>query len=157
PADKSGEIARRGDIADSYGGTPAPESTAPVVDLSDPEQWRKVQAELVKRSPSDPSVLDQISAWAKSQRRHTEAPSAPDPVPRQYAPEYTARDVVAPTPAAPAPKSSPGDGEWRPVERNDNRQYHFHGADIGKVKQVLNEEMATLINHTSENFKSAEK
>ncbi|HDS1058189.1 phage tail tip lysozyme [Pseudomonas putida] len=142
PADKSGEIARRGDIADSYGGTPAPESTAPVVDLSDPEQWRKVQAELAKRSPSDPGVLDQIDAWAKSQRRTPET--------------YTASDVVAPSAAPQAPNSAPQDGEWHPVQRNDNRQYHIHGADIGKVKQLLNEEMSTLIDHTTKDFKSAE-
>nr|WP_314659104.1 phage tail tip lysozyme [uncultured Pseudomonas sp.] len=151
--DKEEERAQeRAKIAAGFG---APASQAPTreLDLSDPDQWKKIQAGLA----SGPSALDQISAWAKSQRRHTEVPSAPDPVPRQYAPEYTARDVVAPTPAAPSPKSSPGDGEWRPVERNDNRQYHFHGADIGKVKQVINEEMSTLIDHTTKDFKSAER
>ncbi|MBA6142344.1 hypothetical protein H4B97_07645 [Pseudomonas juntendi] len=142
PADESGEIARRGDIADSYGGSPN-HGTAPVVDLRDPEQWAKVQADLSKSGRQGPSILDQIDAWAKSQRR------APE--------QYTASDVVTP-PAAPQPTpSSSQDGEWRPVQRNDNRQYHIHGADIGKVKQLLNEEMSTLINHTSENFKSAEK
>lgn len=152
PAEEERRARERAEIAAGYG-SPTPQSRAPVIDLSDPDQWKKTQAGLA----SGPSALDQISSWAKSQRRHTEVPSAPGPVPRQYAPEYTARDVVAPTPAGPAPKSSPGDGEWRPVERNDNRQYHFHGADIGKVKQVINEEMSTLIDHTTKDFKSAER
>jgi hypothetical protein len=63
---------------------------------------------------------------------------------------------VAPTAAPQAAPSSSQDGEWRPVQRNDNRQYHIHGADIGKVKQVLSEEMSTLIDHTTKDFKSAE-
>nr|WP_240928664.1 phage tail tip lysozyme [Pseudomonas fulva] len=163
PKDEAGEIARRGDIADSYGSSSpasnasaAPELTQAQVDKM---LGRASVIEHIKalQDGNQPGLWDTLDAWAKSQRRHTEAPSAPDPVPRQYAPEYSARDVVAPTPVGPEPKSSPGDGEWRPVERNDNRQYHFHGADIGKVKQVLNEEMSTLIDHTTRDFKSAER
>lgn len=152
PAEEQRRAQERAQIAAGYG-SPAPESGAPILDLSDPAQWKRTQAGLA----SGPGIFDGVEAWAKSQRRHIEAPNAHDPVPRQSAPEYTARDVVAPNSTVQTPAPSPGDGEWRPVERNDNRQYHFHGADIGKVKQVLNEEMATLINHTSENFKSAEK
>lgn len=141
PADESGEIARRGDIADSYGGTPNP-GTAPVVDLRDPEQWAKVQVELSKPGQQGPSILDQIDAWAKKQRR------APE--------QYTASDVVTPTASPPAPAASqatPGHS----VQNVDNRQFHIHGADPGKVKQIINEQMSTLIDHTTQDFKSAER
>ncbi|MBF8764208.1 hypothetical protein IR009_03100 [Pseudomonas putida] len=164
PAEEEKRARERAEIAAGYGspathtGEPssAPELTQAQIDKM---LGRASVIEHIKalQDGNQPGLWDTLDAWAKSQRRHTEAPSAPDPVPRQYAPEYTARDVVAPTPAGPAPKSSPGDGEWRPVERNDNRQYHFHGADIGKVKQVLNEEMSTLIDHTTRDFKSAER
>lgn len=138
PAEEERRARERAEIAAGYG-APAPQPRGPVLDLSDPDQWKKTQAELA----SGPSILDQIDAWAKSQRR------APE--------QYTASDVVAPSAAPQSPPSMSQDGEWRPVQRNDNRQYHIHGADIGKVKQLLNEEMSTLINHTTENFKSAEK
>ncbi|WP_338724881.1 phage tail tip lysozyme [Pseudomonas juntendi] len=128
----------RAQIAAGYG-SPTPQSRAPVLDLSDPEQWKKAQAGLA----SGPGVLDRIDAWAKSQRRAPET--------------YTASDVVAPPATTQTPASSSQDGEWRPVDRNDNRQYHFHGADIGKVKQVLSEEISTLIDHTTKDFKSAER
>lgn len=164
PAEEERRARERAEIAAGYGspathtGEPssAPELTQAQIDkmLGRPSVIEHIKA---LQDGNQPGLWDTLDAWAKSQRRHTEAPSAPDPVPRQYAPEYSARDVVAPTPAGPAANSSPGDGEWRPVERNDNRQYHFHGADIGKVKQVLNEEMSTLIDHTTRDFKSAER
>lgn len=138
PDERERRAQERAEIAASYD-APRPQSSAPILDLSNPEQWKKTQAGLA----SGPSILETIDAWAKSQRRAPEA--------------YTASDVVAPTAAPQAAPSSSQDGEWRTVQRNDNRQYHIHGADIGKVKQLLNEEMSTLINHTSENFKSAEK
>lgn len=138
PAEREKRAQERAEIAASYG-APRPQSSAPILDLSDPEQWKKTQAGLA----SGPSVLETIDAWAKSQRRAPET--------------YTASDVVAPPSATQAASSSSQDGEWRPVERNDNRQYHFHGADIGKVKQVLSEEMSTLIDHTTKDFKSAER
>jgi len=143
PADTNGEIARRAAIAESYGGTPeAQPAAAPVVDLSKPEEWKKIQGELSKGSNTGPGLLEQLESWAKAQRK------APE--------QYSASDVVTPAAAPAAAQDSP----TRPaqqVQNVDNRQFHIHGADIGKVKQVLNEEMATLINHTSENFKSAEK
>lgn len=138
PAEEERQARERAEIAAGYG-APAQQPRGPVLDLSDPDQWKKTQAGLA----SGPSIFEQIDAWAKSQRRAPET--------------YTASDVVAPSAAPQAPNSAPQDGEWHPVQRNDNRQYHIHGADIGKVKQLLNEEMSTLINHTTENFKSAEK
>lgn len=128
----------RAQIAAGYG-APAPQPRAPVLDLSDPDQWKKTQAGLA----SGPSILETIDAWAKSQRR------APEP--------YTASDVAAPAPASAAPARPAADGEWHPVQRIDNRQYHIHGADISKVKQVLNEEISTLIDHTTWDFRSPVK
>ncbi|WP_338756767.1 phage tail tip lysozyme [Pseudomonas juntendi] len=127
----------RAQIASGYGASRS-QSGAPTLDLSDPDQWKKTQAGLA----SGPSIFERIDAWAKSQRR------APE--------QYTASDVVAPASAPAAPARPAADGEWHPVLRNDNRQYHIHGADIGKVKQLLNEEMSTLIDHTTKDFKSAE-
>ncbi|MBA6134660.1 phage tail tip lysozyme [Pseudomonas juntendi] len=141
PKDEAGEIARRGDIADSYG------SSSPASNASAAPELTQAQVDKMLGRASytehTKALQEQLSGWAKSQRRAPEA--------------YTASDVVAPTAAPQAAPSSSQEGEWRPVQRNDNRQYHIHGADIGKVKQLLNEEMSTLINHTSENFKSAEK
>lgn len=142
PADKAGEIARRAAIAESYGGTPQPESSAPVVDLSNPEQWKKIQGELAKGSGSGPGILDQIEAWAKSQRR------APE--------QYSASDIVAPSGAgsSSAPAAS---SVSQPAEYNDNRQFHIHGADTEKVKQLYNEQLSTLIDQTTQDFRSPEK
>lgn len=136
-ATKEKRAQERAQIASGYG-APRPQSSTSTLDLSNPEQWKKTQAGLA----SGPSILDQIDAWAKSQRR------APE--------QYTASDVVAPASAPAAPARPAADGEWHPVQRNDNRQYHIHGADIGKVKQLLSEEMSTLIDHTTKDFKSAE-
>lgn len=138
PAEREKRAQERAEIAASYGAT-RPQSSAPILDLSDPEQWKKTQAGLA----SGPGVLDRIDAWAKSQRRAPET--------------YTASDVVAPPATTQTPASSSQDGEWRPVERNDNRQYHFHGADIGKVKQILNEQMSTMIDQTTQDLRSPVK
>ncbi|AFO47225.1 phage tail tip lysozyme [Pseudomonas putida] len=143
PADTNGEITRRAAIAESYGGSPEPKpEAAPVIDLSKPEEWKKIQGELSKSSNNGPGLIEQLESWAKAQRK------APE--------QYSASDVVTPVAAPAAAQDAPARPAQQ-VQNVDNRQFHIHGADIGKVKQVLNEEMATLINHTSENFKSAEK
>jgi len=143
PADTNGEIARRAAIAESYGGTPeAQPAAAPVVDLSKPEEWKKIQGELSKASSNGPGLIEQLDSWAKAQRK------APE--------QYSANDVLSPA-STPATAQDATARPAQQIKNVDNRQFHIHGADIGKVKQVLNEEMATLINHTSENFKSAEK
>jgi len=142
PADQDGEIERRAAIANSYGGTPQAESQAPVVDLSNQDQWRKMQSELASGSKAGPGLMDQIDQWAKAQRR------APEP--------YTAGGIVAPsvtqTPQAPSSPAS-----QQPVHHQDNRQFHIHGADPGKVKQIINEQMSTLIDQTTEDFRSPVK
>lgn len=136
PAERERRAQERAEIAASYG-APRSQSNVPVLDLSNPEQWKKAQAGLA----SGPSILEEIDAWAKSQRR------APAP--------YTAGDVVAPSVSTPT--SQPGAIlPERPVQNIDNRQFHIHGADPGKVKQIINEQMSTLIDHTTKDFKSAE-
>lgn len=142
PADQDREIERRAAIANSYGGTPQAESQAPVVDLSNQDQWRKMQSELASGSKAGPGLMDQIDQWAKAQRR------APEP--------YTAGGIVAPsTTQAPQAPSSPA--SQQPVQHQDNRQFHIHGADPGKVKQIINEQMSTLIDQTTEDFRSPVK
>ncbi|MDQ3202421.1 MAG: phage tail tip lysozyme [Pseudomonadota bacterium] len=39
----------------------------------------------------------------------------------------------------------------------DNRQFHIHGADVEKVKQVINEQMSGLTEQTMQDFRSPEK
>lgn len=138
PAEEERRAQERAKIAAGYG-APTPQPSGPILDLSDPDQWRKTQAGLSR----GPSILEEIEAWAKSQRR------APEP--------YTASDVVAQAPASATPARPAADGEWHPVQRIDSRQYHIHGADISKVKQVLNEEISTLIDHTTRDFWSPVK
>lgn len=142
PADADGEVSRRGDIADNYGLPQAPASAAPVVDLRDPEQWAKIQSELSKSGQQGPSILDQIDAWAKKQRR------APE--------QYTASDVVTPAASPLSPAASPA-GPGQSVQNVDNRQFHIHGADTNKVEQLWNEKLSTLINQTTQDFRSPEK
>ena len=142
PADQDGEIARRAAIANSYGGTPALESQAPVVDLSNQDQWRKMQSELASGSKAGPGLMDQIDQWAKAQRR------APEP--------YTAGGIIAPS-AAQAPQAPSAPASQQPVQHQDNRQFHIHGADPGKVKQIINEQMSTLIDQATEDFRSPVK
>lgn len=143
PADTNGEIARRGAIAGSYGGSPeAKPAAAPVVDLSKPEEWKKIQGELSKGSNNGPGLIEQLESWAKAQRK------APE--------QYSASDVVTPAAAPAAAQDSP----TRPaqqVQNVDNRQFHIHGADTGKVEQLWNEKLSTLIEHTSQDFRSPEK
>lgn len=142
PADQDGEIARRAAIANSYGGTPQAESQAPVIDLSNQDQWRKMQSELASGSKAGPGLMDQIDQWAKAQRR------APEP--------YTAGGIVAPS-AAQAPQAPSAPASQQPIQHQDNRQFHIHGADTEKVKQLYNEQLSTLIDQTTQNFRSPEK
>lgn len=144
PADTDGEASRRGDIADSYGVTGSgARSGVPIVNLSNPEEWDRIQRELSRSGRRSPGVIDQFEAWAKSQRR------SPD--------SYTATDVVTPS-ASPAPSpatAQPTTGQ--PVQHNDNRQFHIHGADTEKVKQLYNEQLSTLIEQTAQDFRSPVK
>lgn len=137
PAEREKRAQERAEIAASYG-APRPQSSAPILDLSDPEQWKKTQAGLA----SGPSVLETIDAWAKSQRR------APE--------QYTASDVVTPAASPLAPSAIPS-APAQPTEYNDNRQFHIHGADTEKVKQLYNEQLSTLIEQTAQDFRSPVK
>lgn len=143
PADTNGEIARRAAIAESYGGSPeAQPAAAPVVDLSKPEEWKKIQGELSKGSNNGPGLIEQLESWAKAQRK------APE--------QYSASDVVTPAAAPAAAQDSPARPAQQ-VQNVDNRQFHIHGADTGKVEQLWNEKLSTLIEHTSQDFRSPEK
>lgn len=143
PADTNSEIARRAAIAESYGGSPeAQPAAAPVVDLSKPEEWKKIQGELSKGSNNGPGLIEQLESWAKAQRK------APE--------QYSASDVVT-TAAAPAAAQESSTRPAQQVQNVDNRQFHIHGADTGKVEQLWNEKLSTLIEHTSQDFRSPEK
>ena len=127
----------RAQIALGYGAS-RPQSNAPVLDLSNPDQWKKTQAGLA----SGPSIIDQIDAWAKSQRR------APE--------QYTASDVVTPAASPLSPAAGPA-APGQSVPNVDNRQFHIHGADTNKVEQLWNEKLSTLIDQTTQDFRSPEK
>lgn len=143
PADTNGEITRRAAIAESYGGSPEAKPVAvPEVDLSKPEEWKKIQGGLSKSSNKGPGLIEQLESWAKAQRK------APE--------QYSASDVVTPA-AAPAPTQDAPARPAQQVQNVDNRQFHIHGADTGKVEQLWNEKLSTLIEHTSQDFRSPEK
>lgn len=144
PADRDGEVSRRGDLADSYGLPAAPEApAAPVLDLSDPEVWARVQAEMSAPSTGKPSALADLEAWMKSQRK---APA-----------EYSAGDVMGPASSQPAAGAATQVPPAGPVQNIDQRQFHIHGADTEKVKQLYNEQLSTLIDQTAQDFRSPEK
>lgn len=143
PADTRGEITRRAAIAESYSGSPeARPASVPVVDLSKPDEWKKIQGELDKSSRKGPGLVEQLEAWAKAQR------TTPD--------QYTASDVVTPASSPASPESAPA-APAQQVKNVDNRQFHIHGADTEKVKQLYNEQLSTLINQTTQDFRSPEK
>ncbi|MBH3452635.1 hypothetical protein I5S84_27895 [Pseudomonas putida] len=148
PAEKERRARERAEIAEGYGsraayaGEPsvAPELTQAQIDKM---LGRASVIEHIKalQDGNQPGLWDTLDAWAKSQRRAPEA--------------YTASDVVAPSVPAPISQSSSTLPE-RPVQNIDNRQFHIHGADPAKVKQIINEQMSTLIDHTTQDLRSAE-
>ncbi|MNP66965.1 hypothetical protein D3C76_1627360 [compost metagenome] len=64
---------------------------------------------------------------------------------------YTSGELMAP--AGQPAGSSPG----QPVQHNDNRQFHIHGADTEQVKKLYNEQMSTLVDQTAQDFRSPER
>nr|WP_232108498.1 phage tail tip lysozyme [Pseudomonas juntendi] len=148
PAEKERRARERAEIAEGYGsratyaGEPsvAPELTQAQIDKM---LGRASVIEHIKalQDGNQPGLWGTLDAWAKSQRRAPEA--------------YTASDVVAPSVPAPISQSSSTLPE-RPVQNIDNRQFHIHGADPAKVKQIINEQMSTLIDHTTQDLRSAE-
>lgn len=149
PAEKERRARERAEIAEGYGsraayaGEPsvAPELTQAQIDKM---LGRASVIEHIKalQDGNQPGLWDTLDAWAKSQRRAPEA--------------YTASDVVAPSVPAPISQSSSTLPE-RPVQNIDNRQFHIHGADTGKVEQLWNEKLSKLIDQTTQDFRSPEK
>lgn len=166
PADKEGEAARRGDMADNYGRSSPKDdqaSGAPVVDLSDPVVWARVQKELKQSGVPQESMLDQAKTWLESHRKSSQpqpaygAAEAWKPAQREAPREYTVSAVVQP----PAQSSStPPPSQAAPAAQpayTDNRQFHIHGADTEKVKQLYTEQLSNLTEQTMQDFRSPEK
>ena len=131
PADKEGEADRRGERARSYGVAPPK-----------PDQLFGGEIDSAKSKAQEP-VYDEPGEWKKVQR---EAPR-----------EHTASSVVQPA-AQDSAKPSPGNGPASAQPGyTDNRQFIIHGADVGKVKQIINEQMSGLTEKTMQDFRSPEK
>lgn len=131
PADREGEADERGRIAESYGRSAAPASTAP-----------EVTQEQLDNILGRASISDHAKAWLESYRKP----------PR----EHTANSVVQPT--AQESASIPGNGSTAAQPSYiDRRTYNINGADIGKVRQILNESMSQMTEQTMQDFKSPEK
>lgn len=144
PADKEGEADRRGERARSYGRSSAKDvSSAPVVDLSDPAVWARVQKELKQSERPQESMLDQTKTWLQSHRKSP--------------PEYSVDAVVQPANQASVTPPTSQAGPAAQPSYTDNRQFHIHGADVGKVKQIINEQMSGLTEQTMQDFRSPEK
>lgn len=145
PADQAGEAERRGDLAETYAASAPAQSapSAPVVDLSDPATWARIQRGLTPPDKAPGSQSSGFEAWAES---HRKAPKA-----------YTAADVVAPEASQPAAMQPSPVGQSQPSQNIDNRQYHIHGADPEKVKQILSEQMSQLAEQTAQDFRSPEQ
>lgn len=169
PADREGEAHERGRIAESYGRSAAPASTAP-----------EVTQEQLDNILGRASISDQTKTWLESYRKIPEKPdqifgaeldsarkpdpqaayedpAAPRQVQREAPREHTASSVVqpaAPDSATPSPGSGPASSQ---PAYTDNRQFHIHGADVGKVKQIINEQMSGLTEKTMQDFRSPEK
>lgn len=131
PADKEGEADRRGERARSYGVAPPK-----------PDQLFGGEIDSAKSKAQEPAY-DETGASSKVQR---EAPR-----------EHTANSVVQPA-AQDSAKPSPGNGPASAQPGyTDNRQFIIHGADVGKVKQIINEQMSGLTEKTMQDFRSPEK
>lgn len=130
---KSLRAKERGELADSYARSRsgAPASTAP-----------EVTQEQLDNILGRASISDHAKAWLESYRKP----------PR----EHTANSVVQPT--AQESASIPGNGSTAAQPSYiDRRTYKINGADIGKVRQILNESMSQMTEQTMQDFKSPEK
>lgn len=147
PKDQLGEAERRGALAQSYGGSPAPASetaaSVPVIDLSDPDTWARIQKELGRTEKPQPSVFSGIEQWIESHRKPPKA--------------YAASDVVTPPTQQPTASQLPQVSTAQPAQNIDQRQYHIHGADTEKVRQLLNEQMSQMTEQTTQDFRSPER
>ncbi|WP_223535284.1 phage tail tip lysozyme [Pseudomonas sp. GL-B-16] len=130
PADKEGEASRRGDRAAAYG-------------QAQPKPDQVYGAEVAAaRKPEQQQAYDDPGEWKKVQR---EAPR-----------EHTVNAVVQPTPQASITPSAQAAPPAQPSYA-DNRQFHIHGADTEKVKQLYTEQLSSLTEQTMQDFRSPEK
>lgn len=71
---------------------------------------------------------------------------------------YDAASIVSREYERPADKEGEADRRGQAAAGyTDNRQFHIHGADVGKVKQIINEQMSGLTEKTMQDFRSPEK
>ena len=141
---KAREASNRGEKAESYGRSSSKDvSSAPVVDLSDPVVWARIQKELKQsgKSPSDDSGVN--GPWYPVQR---DAPREQTVSAVVQPPDQAS---IAPLPSQAAPAAQPA--------YTDNRQFHIHGADTEKVKQLYTEQLSNLTEQTMQDFRSPEK
>lgn len=135
PADRSGEAMRRGELAQSYAPTPGPK-LAPV-DLPAPVETKQPPQE----KPQE-GFLDHTKTWLDSYRQP----------PRDHS-----VDTVVQAPTKPVETTSKSSSPALAPSYIDNRQFHIHGADVEKVKQLYNEQISTLTEQTSQDFRSPEQ
>jgi hypothetical protein len=140
PADRVGEAQRRGELAQSYAGSGNTKSAAP--EVTD-EQLTKLRAGYGKPEQPQEGFLDQTKSWLDSYRKP----------PREYSVDAV---VQPPAKAAEAP-SQQAMPAAAAAAYTDNRQFHIHGADTEKVKQLYNEQLSGLTESTMEDFRSPER
>lgn len=150
PADTDKEAKERGDLAESYGRS-APRSIAP--EVSAEELFRLSRG----YNNQQESLLDQTKTFLDAHRKaaHQPAYDTPEewkPIQREAPREYSASSVIQNPASSDASANNPPAPSY-----TDQRQYHIHGADTEKVKQVLNEQMSGLIDQTSRDFKGPER
>lgn len=118
-------------------------------------------AAIVSRQYERPGVDDMAKDREAASRadRADSYRSRTAPTDRRAPPSaYDANSVVAPAASPNAPDQGgvvPGDKAA--PSYSDNRQFHIHGADVGKVKQIINEQMSGLTEKTMQDFRSPEK
>lgn len=118
-------------------------------------------AAIVSRQYERPGVDDMAKDREAASRadRADSYRSRTAPTDRRAPPSaYDANSVVAPAASPTAPDQgivAPGDKAA--PSYSDNRQFHIHGADVGKVKQIINEQMSGLTEKTMQDFRSPEK
>ena len=118
-------------------------------------------AAIVSRQYERPGVDDMAKDREAASRadRADSYRSRTAPTDRRAPPSaYDANSVVAPAASPTVPDQgivAPGD-KAAPLY-SDNRQFHIHGADVGKVKQIINEQMSGLTEKTMQDFRSPEK
>lgn len=162
PRDRDGEAARRGEIAESYSGSRASEAVSRAPELT-AEQVAQLIRGTDKPERPETGLLEGVEAWLESHRTTNRERPARDEQAATTAParetpqEYTVNAVVqAPTqqiaPPTAAQPSAPASPSY-----SDHRQYHIHGADTEKVRQLLNEQMGQLAEQTSQDFRSPEQ